>query len=210
MDLFTLLQQRRSTRHYDPEAAMGCEELESLIAAACRAPSGNNSQPWRFIAVTERRWREALLPVAFGQAHILTASVILIILADREAYAADNLARIHSQEYEDGCFDAAVRDHLTHMATDFYRMHPQATLQKMRGLDIGLCAMSLMLAAEARGWNTVPMTGYQPEALRRAFAIPERYEDVMLLAIGKATRPGHRTLRRPVGEVLTWHEMPQG
>lgn len=209
MDFPALLKQRRSTRHFDPAAEISRTELEELIAAASLAPSGNNSQPWRFVAVTDRDMREKLLPVAYGQQQILTASAVLLILADREAYAADNLTRIHRQEYEDGCFNEEVCEFLTQAAIGFYRSHNELALQKMFGLDIGLCAMTLMLAAEARGWNTVPMTGYVPEQLRQLLAVPERYIDVMLLAVGKGTQPGHRTLRRPVGEILTWNKLPQ-
>lgn len=209
MDFFSLIKQRRSTRHFDPAAEISPTELEELIAAAGRAPSGNNSQPWRFVAVTDRHLREKLLPAAFNQQQILTASAILVILADREAYGADNLTRIHQQEYEDGCFSAETRDFLTRAAIDFYRAHDDAALQKMLGLDTGLCAMTLMLAAEARGWNTVPMTGYVPAQLRQILDIPARYTDVMMLAIGKAAQPGHRTLRRPVSEILTWNKVPE-
>lgn len=209
MDFFSLIKQRRSTRHFNPAAEISTTELEELIAAASLAPSGNNSQPWRFVAVTDRHLREKLLPAAFNQQQILTASAILVILADREAYGADNLTRIHQQEYEDGCFSADTRDFLARAAIDFYRAHDDTTLQKMLGLDTGLCAMILMLAAEARGWNTVPMTGYDPEQLRQLFDIPARYTDVMMLAIGKATQSGHRTLRRPVSEILTWNSVPE-
>ncbi|WP_373741975.1 nitroreductase family protein [Neisseria sp.] len=209
MDFFSIIKQRRSTRHFDPAAEISPAELEELIAAAGRSPSGNNSQPWRFVAVTDRHLREKLLPAAFNQQQILTASAILVILADREAYGADNLTRIHQQEYEDGCFSADTRDFLTRAAIDFYRAHDDATLQKMLGLDTGLCAMILMLAAEARGWNTVPMTGYVPAQLRQILDIPARYTDVMMIAIGKAAQPGHRTLRRPVSEILTWNKVAE-
>lgn len=208
MDIFTLLKQRRSTRHFDANAAISRDELQNLIAAATLAPSGNNSQPWRFIVITDNALREKLLPIAYNQQQVLTASAVLIILADREAYQADNLTRIHQEEYADGCFSADIRDFLTQAAIGFYQAQAPDILQKMRGLDIGLCAMSLMLAALARGWQSVPMTGYDPVQLRKTFAIPDRYEDVMLMALGKATKEGHRTLRRPVEEILLWNEMP--
>lgn len=209
MDFIALLKQRRSVRHFNPNAEISRAELEELVNAACRAPSSNNSQPWRIAAITKRTLREKLLPIAYNQRQVMDASAVLIIFADRAAYEAGNLARIHNGQYEHGCFDEGTRDFLIQAATQFYRSHDEAALQKMRGLDIGLMAMSLMLAAEVRGWQSVPMTGYFPDRLRCEFAIPGRYEDVMMLAIGKATRAGHETLRRDAAEVLLWNEMPK-
>ena len=53
MNLTGLLHQRRSTRHFNPAAAIGREELARLIDTANRAPSSNNAQPWRIMVLTE-------------------------------------------------------------------------------------------------------------------------------------------------------------
>lgn len=208
MDFTTLLKQRRSTRHFDPDAAISNEELHDLLAAAGLSPSGNNAQPWRCVVITDSAWREKLLPVAFNQQQVLTASAVILLLADREAYQAENLTRIHQEEYEDGCFNEAVRDFLTQAAIGFYQPFQETDTLKALALDCGLFAMNLMLAAENAGWQTVPMTGYQPALLREAFTIPDRYADIMLIAVGKGTQRGHRTLRRPVKELVYWNTIP--
>lgn len=208
MNFTTLLKQRRSTRHFDPDAAISNEELHDLLAAAGLSPSGNNAQPWRCVVITDSAWREKLLPVAFNQQQVLTASAVILLLADREAYQAENLTRIHQEEYEDGCFNEAVRDFLTQAAIGFYQPFQETDTLKALALDCGLFAMNLMLAAENAGWQTVPMTGYQPALLREAFTIPDRYADIMLIAVGKGTQHSHRTLRRPVQELVYWNTIP--
>ena len=67
MNLTGLLHQRRSTRHFNPTAAIGREELTRLINTANRAPSSNNAQPWRIMVLTEPHLRQRLLPAAFNQ-----------------------------------------------------------------------------------------------------------------------------------------------
>lgn len=52
------------------------------------------------------------------------------------------------------------------------------------------------------------MTGCQPALLRETFAIPDRYADMMLIAIGRGVQRGHRTLRRPAKELVYWNTMP--
>ena len=86
MNFSTLLQTRRSTRHFDPSVAITRAELSRLLDSACRAPSGNNAQPWRFLVITDAALREKLLPIAYGQQQIMSASALVLLLADRTAY----------------------------------------------------------------------------------------------------------------------------
>ena len=208
MNLISLLQQRRSTRHFDPDTVISTDELHSLIKTAGLSPSGNNAQPWRLTIITDKALCEKLLPTAFNQQQILTASAVLLVLADREAYQAENLTRIHQEEYEEGCFNEEIRDFLTQAAIGFYQPFQETDTLKALALDCGLFAMNFMLAAENAGWQTVPMTGYQPTLLREAFSIPDRYVDIMMIAIGKGTQPGHRTLRRSIEEMVLENQIP--
>ena len=209
MNFNELLRKRRSTRHFDPSVAIDRDELTSLLDAACRAPSGNNAQPWRFVVITDAALREKLLPLAYNQQQILTASAVVLLLADCAAYRRDNLARIHQEEFADGCFSAEVRDFLTEAAVGFCASLDEAATQKWLHIDCALWAMNFMLAAEDAGWQTVPMTGYRREGLRRVLNLPARYHDVMLIAIGKGLHRGHRTLRQSAAAVSAWDVLPE-
>lgn len=68
--------------------------------------------------------------------------------------------------------------------------------------------MQLMLVARAKGYDTVPMGGYDQAKFVEAFNIPERYAPVMLIAIGKAAKPGHPTVRLAVDDVAFFNEIP--
>ncbi len=208
MNFNELLRKRRSTRQFDPSVAIDRDELTALLDAACRAPSGNNAQPWRFVVITDAALREKLLPIAYNQQQILTASAVVLLLADCAAYQRDNLARIHQEEFADGCFSAEVRDFLTEAAVGFCASLDEAATQKWLHIDCALWAMNFMLAAEDAGWQTVPMGGYQPAALRELLALPPHYLDVMLIAIGKGSKEGHRTLRRPAERLVGWNALP--
>lgn len=121
MDILSLLAQRRSTRHFDPDITISEEELTSLLNSAGLSPSSNNSQPWRVVVITKPSLRKILLPIAFHQQQIITASAVLLLLADREAYQPQNLKDIHQEEFEAGCFNNEVRNFLTQAAIDFYQ-----------------------------------------------------------------------------------------
>ena len=209
MNVNDLLRQRRSTRHFDPNATIARAELTALIELANRAPSSNNAQPWRIMLLTDPATRQRLLPEAYQQNQITSASAVLVLLGDCEAYREPNLRRIHQAEYEDGCFDANVRDFLIQAAIGYYQQFDDAGIQQLLALDCGLWAMAFMLAAEAANWQTVPMTGYRREGLRRVLNLPARYHDVMLIAIGKGLQRGHRTLRQSAAAVSAWDALPE-
>jgi nitroreductase len=52
-----------------------------------------------------------------------------------------------------------------------------------------IAVTTMMLAAEAYGFDTAPMEGFDPEAVKREFDIPDEAEVVALLAIGRAKSP---------------------
>ncbi|WP_299574584.1 DUF559 domain-containing protein [uncultured Leptotrichia sp.] len=58
MPLNDLLQNRRSTRRFRPDAPIDRAELNALISQANRAPSSNNAQPWRIMVLTDPALRQ--------------------------------------------------------------------------------------------------------------------------------------------------------
>ena len=71
-------------------------------------------------------------------------------------------------------------------------------------LDQGLVAMQLMLSAKDRGYDTVAMSGFKTEAVRKLFNIEDHLVNGLIIPIGKAQTPGFETVRRDVSEVVTW------
>ena len=208
MNFIELLGQRRSVRQFDPNVRIDRAALLELLDSACRAPSSNNSQPWRFVILgDDPAARAELLPLAYDQPQILTASALILVCADRRAYEEANLAAIHGEALAAGRMDAATYARVLGRGTAFYRdvLTPHQ-LAQIQGLDIGLWTLAFLLAAEAAGWQTVPMAGYHHEALRRHLNLPEPWDDLLLLALGKATAPGRVTQRRPARELTIFPE----
>ena len=58
-DILKIIYSRRSIREYQDKEVKP-ETLTLLLQAAMAAPSGNNSQPWEFIAITDVKIMEKL------------------------------------------------------------------------------------------------------------------------------------------------------
>ncbi|MOA35317.1 putative NAD(P)H nitroreductase YodC [compost metagenome] len=66
--------------------------------------------------------------------------------------------------------------------------------------------MQLMLTARAKGYDTVPMGGYNRDQVIELFGISDRYLPTLMLPIGKAAAPGHPTTRLPLDEVVSFNK----
>jgi nitroreductase len=83
MELMEALRTRRSVRRWTTDPVPD-EQLEALVEAAARAPSGGNTQPWAFVVIRDRARLKRLRAAAPGIAGRATA-VILICLDKQRA-----------------------------------------------------------------------------------------------------------------------------
>jgi nitroreductase len=77
------------------------------------------------------------------------------------------------------------------------------------GLDPGISAQSIILGATEKGLGGCMLRNIRRDALRQALSIPERYEIVMVLALGK---PKEKVVLDPVGpdgDIKYWRDAQQ-
>jgi nitroreductase len=74
------------------------------------------------------------------------------------------------------------------------------------GVDHGIVALSMLLGASEKGLGGCIIASIQKEALRKALAIPSRYEILLVLALGK---PKETVVVEPVGpdgDIRYWRD----
>ena len=84
-NFFQVVDERRSTKVYDPQVEIPREELVSLLETAGKAPSAWNLQQWKFLVFDNKEVQERLLPIAYHQHQVHDASAVVAILGDLEA-----------------------------------------------------------------------------------------------------------------------------
>jgi nitroreductase len=203
-DFFTVIRERRSVRHYNPDHTISRQELEEILSQAILAPSSSNLQPWRFLVIDDPALKEKLLPIAWNQQQVVQASAVIAVLGDVEAYK--NAENIYQRAVAAGYMSEEVKQTLVNNISQTYGNAGLDMLKKIAYIDGGLVSMQLMLVAKAKGYDTVPMGGYDAEKFKAAFEVPENYVPIMLIALGKAAQPGHPTVRLSVEEVAYWNQ----
>ena len=172
----------RSVRNFLPDA-LPPDTVQTVVAAAQSAPSSSNLQTWSVVAVHSQHSRDRLAELAGNQAHIRTAPLILVWLAD-----LSRIARI--AQYKDLPADGL----------------PYLDTYLMAVIDAALAAQNAVVAAEALGLGTVYIGALrnQPEAVAQVVRTPAGVFPVFGLVVGHPdpARPAAIKPRLPQASVL--------
>ena len=85
MDIREAIQKRRSIRRFKADPVSD-DLIQQLLESARLAPSGSNTQPWRFIVIKDAETRQKLQTASYNQRHVGQAPVIIACCADIKAF----------------------------------------------------------------------------------------------------------------------------
>lgn len=185
MEFSEILERRRAINFFDPTQDVPEDLLRTVLAEAAMAPSSFNLQPWKIKVVRDPERKAALRAVANDQPKITEAPVVLIVLGDRDGWKEGNPTL---EGHFRNNLKPEQRDWFLSATKALYGDSSDASLA-FAAKNAGLFAMSFMYAAAARGLDTHPMDGFDLEAVRKEFAVPDNYWIPMLIAVGRR-KPG--------------------
>ncbi len=187
------LKSRRSIRKYTPQP-VPTEILEEILNASTYAPSAHNTQPWRFIILTETQQKRSLAQ-AMAQAWLADLQ--------KDGTPQENGASLADASVER--FTNAPILVVTCLTLKDMQQYPDAERQKSER-DLAVQSLSaaiqnMLLATHAKGlgacWYCAPV--FCKAAVRQALQIPDDVEPQALITIGypaeKPNAPPRKTLR---------------
>jgi nitroreductase len=183
MNVSEAIEARRAVKAYDPEHRMSQAEVDRLMGLTMLAPTAFNIQNWRFVLVTDPTLRAQIREVAWNQAQVTDASLLVILTADLKSWEKNpqRYWRLAPQ---------ATRDYLIQAIDQYYRGREQVQRDEaMR--SCGIAAQTLMLAAKEMGYDTCPMDGFDFDAVGRLISLPADHVIAMFVAVGKALQPAN-------------------
>jgi nitroreductase len=180
-----VLLERRATNHFTDEEVPE-EYLNAILNFGTQAPSGYNLQPWRFIVVRDEENRKRLQQVAFNQPKVAEAPVVIICFGMKEEWK-----ELAGEIFREGAERGAGSIETWEQARDG-AVQALTAMQKMDvwvNRHVMIAFTTLMLVAEAYGFDTAPMEGFDAAGVKREFGLPDEAEVCALLAIGRAAAP---------------------
>lgn len=176
--------ERRATTQFLPDEVPE-ETLDAILQLGAQAPSGYNLQPWRFIVVRGEENRQRLQAVAFNQPKVGQAPVVIIALGMKEEWK-QTAEEVFREGAERGAGSVDKWQEYMQGALGFVSSMRQDVWVNRHTM---IAFTTLMYAAEAYGFDTAPMEGFDAAGIKREFGVPEEAEVVALLAIGRAQQP---------------------
>ena len=179
-----VLLERRATNSFTDEEVPE-EYLRAILELGTQAPSGYNLQPWRFVVVRDAENRQRLQQVAFNQPKVGQAPVVIIAVGMKEEWK-ERADEVFREGAERGMGKPENAEKAAQGAIQFISTLDPALWVNRHTM---IAVTTMMLVAEAYGFDTAPMEGFDPAAVKREFGIPDEAEVVALLAIGRAQTP---------------------
>jgi nitroreductase len=188
------IEERRATPSFE-HGPIHSADLEKIIRAGLEAPSGYNLQPWRFIVVRDGEHKKKLSQASFSQPKVAEASVVIVALGDPKGWQNGDLDEMLRLAAEHGYGGPQEHETTRRNVTGFLGSPPGSIAGLVPSFDLWanrqtmIAFTTMMWMAEALGYNTAPMEGFEEDKVKSLLHVPERVRVVALLAIGRRRGP---------------------
>jgi nitroreductase len=206
--LYQALLTTRAMRRFSDEDVTD-EEVMACLRAAVQAPSGGNIQPYQFLVVRDAERRAALGDI-YRRAYARYEPAVAQVRPEPQGEEAARSLR-RNQEAA-----AHLAERIGEVPVIVLVLMPKISMvvRDAEGdMDVGPTYSSVypavanfILAARALGLGTVLTTVYRifEDEVRRLCGIPDRYEVVALLPLGRPTGRWGVAPRRPAESITSW------
>lgn len=190
MDLFEAMRTTRAMRRLDNDRPVTDDDIWTIVEMATKAATGGNSQPVRWIVVTDAEKRRRL-----GDIY-------------RECWAQVG-AMYRQRTPPDDVRTGRMLDSADHLGEHMGEA-PAIIIPASKGGDPASVypgVQNLFLAARARGLGTTLTTVHklQEDAVRAVLDIPEDVQTWAMIPVGHPVGRWAEAKRRPVEETTYWN-----
>lgn len=179
MKFIELVNERESTRRYS-DRVVEKEKIEYILEACRLAPSACNSQPWKFVMVTDKELALKVAHATFSKVlqfnrFTVQAPVMAVLVAE----PAKMLSKIGS----------TVKD------------------KDLSMIDIGIVAEHFCLAAAEQGLGTCMLGWFDEKMVRQLLGIPKNRRIPMVITLGyPADTKKRRKIRKSMDQMASFNQ----
>lgn len=206
---------RHACKEFDSEKKISNDDFDFIMEVARLSPSSFGLEPWKFVVVQNREYRDALLPVTWGgQKQIPSASHFIVTLVHKgENYRYDSehvdyiLGTVKGLNEE---VKTAYKNRLENFQRNEFKLLDSETkiidwASKQTYIALG----NMMTAASSIGIDSCPIEGFDPQGatdiLKNIMGIDmDRYAISHMLALGYRKNPQSSKKRQEINNIVTY------
>ena len=175
------IRDRRSIRKFKPTPVTDAQ-ITSLIESARLAPSGTNSQPWRFVIVKDNKTKKDLQQAAHNQRHVGTPPVVIVCCADINAFY-EFPARV-DELIESGALPKKSRSFFVPALKKKLDATPKSDMLVAAAGNTSIAITNMMIQATEIGLGTCWVRWFDDKKVKEILDIPDNVEVMALLPVG--------------------------
>lgn len=208
-EFVSVVTERRSANKFVKGVHIEDKELNEIFELVKYVPSSFNLQHAHYVVVRDEELKQKVYEAANKQYKVKTASAVILVLGHMDAHL--NAPEINEGLLNLGVINKQEFDHTVSSVQQFYEERGEAFKRDEAIRNANLSAMLFMLAAKEKGWDSSPMIGFDPDAMKRVLNVPDRYVPALLIGIGKEDTSNRRIrgYRKPVGEFVSYEGFRQ-
>ncbi len=181
MDVSEAIKMRRSIRKFKPDP-IPKEKIKLLLESARLAPSGTNTQPWRFIVVKDDETKTKLQKAAHNQRHVKRAPVIIVCCADLKAFK--EFPERVDELIESGALPERTREVFIPYLKKGMSAVTKDSLMVAAAANVAIAVEHIVLQAVEIGLGTCWVRWYEDNEVKEILDIPDNIEVMALLPVG--------------------------
>jgi nitroreductase len=200
MELMDAIVKRRAIRKFKPDP-VSKEKLDRILEAARLAPSGVNSQPWKFRVVTDPDEKKKVYQATKNQHHVDQAPAVIVVCADTLSYHKALKARF-GELLENGVI---TQDDLSHMGmgtliTDDEKKELER-FNVSAAFNTAIATEHMALMAAELGLGTCWVHLFDKAGISQIFDLPPWLVPVTLMPVGYADEDPEPRPRKSIEEI---------
>lgn len=215
-----IVNERRSVRVYDAEAAFDHEAVHRSIERAILAPNSSNMQLWEFYRIKSPEALQKVAWMCMNQKAAKTARELVVIVTRRDLWRNRQQALLKEIEsvYEGKTDKGSKRaiGYYKNLIPKYYFSDPLdiwGIIKKMIFFFVGLkrpmvrhgnradirisvhksaalAAQNFMMSMKAEGFDTCPMEGMDAKRIKKLLGLPRKAEINMVIGCGPGAEEG--------------------
>lgn len=213
-EVIELLNQRSSTRYYDPNKKINDEDFHAILECALLSPSSVGSEPWKILVIQNKALREKIKPFSWGMMNQLdNCSHVVILLAKKNArydsaFFVNVMARKGLNEEQQ---QQALAKYKTLQENDMKLLESDRTLFDWCSKQTYIALANMLTGAAAMGIDSCPIEGFHYDLMNQALAEeglfdPNEYGVSVAATFGYRARDIAKKSRKAMDEIVTWVE----
>ncbi len=207
MDVSEAIKKRRSIRKFKPDSIPE-EKISLLLESARLAPSGTNTQPWRFIVVKDDDTKKKLQGAAHNQRHIGRAPVIIACCADLKAFK--EFPERVDELIESGALPEGTKEVFVPFLKKGMDTVTKDALMVAAAANVAIAVEHIVLQAVEIGLGTCWVRWYKDNKVKEILDIPDHIEVMALLPVGIPDEDPAPRPRFDIDKITYWEKYNQG